>query len=532
MYPDQDFDPKAALPANATALTQDLELDTVFDAMAAGDPVLLEAAKRAVPFSLDDPALIRYRQQILTDCCDQPNTVRHVYNIAVAAVEGERKIWGWLRKTPDSALHRGLEMMRLFVPLLRQLRKISETQGPRFRSPGFATLWAMLSKELSGEYLQHVEDHLQRLTFPEGVVISASLGPGNRGLHYVLREPPPVRTWWERVRDWKDSWGQRAPETYIYEVAERDEAGHQALRDLWNQGISRVAGALGRSADHVLSFFVMLRWELAFYVGCMNLRERLGSLGHRTCIPEPLELERSNFDARGLCDIALALKLGTETVANDVAADGKSLIMITGANRGGKSTLLRAFGQAQLMMQCGLFVTATSFRANVCRGVFTHYKREEDPTMRSGKLDEELKRMSSIVDLLERRSLVLCNESFGSTNEREGSEIARQIVRALLEQGVKVFFVTHLFDLAHGFYSRELSEALFLRAERLSDGRRTFRVMPGEPLPTSYGPDLYRKLFDVTGSEEKGPEEQQRQDPTSGTPGPIREVRKESERAV
>jgi len=57
-----------------------------------------------------------------------------------------------------------------------------------------------------------------------------------------------------------------------------------------------------------------------------------------------------------------------------------------------------------------------------------------------------------------------------------------------------VFFVTHLFDPAHGFYEQELATALFLRAERQPDGRRTFRVVEGEPVPTSYGEDAYRRV--------------------------------------
>ncbi|HTV53520.1 MAG TPA: DNA mismatch repair protein MutS, partial [Terriglobia bacterium] len=120
---------------------------------------------------------------------------------------------------------------------------------------------------------------------------------------------------------------------------------------------------------------------------------------------------------------------------------------------------------------------------------------EEDTSMRSGKLDEELRRMSSIVDHLTPDSMVLLNESFASTNEREGSEIARQIVRALLEIGVQVLYVTHMFDLAHGFYLANTGFGLFLRAERLPDGQRTFRLTEGEPLPTSYGEDLYWRIF-------------------------------------
>ncbi len=169
--------------------------------------------------------------------------------------------------------------------------------------------------------------------------------------------------------------------------------------------------------------------------------------------------------------------------------------MITGANQGGKSTFLRSAGQAQLMMQCGLFVAAESFTASVCGGVFTHFKRAEDATMEKGKLAEELSRMSDLASQITPGCLLLCNESFASTNEREGSQIARQIVRALLDSGIRVFFVTHLFDLAHGFYAEEHDTALFLRPERREDGERTFRLLAGRPLPTSYGPDLYRQVF-------------------------------------
>jgi len=67
----------------------------------------------------------------------------------------------------------------------------------------------------------------------------------------------------------------------------------------------------------------------------------------------------------------------------------------------------------------------------------------------------------------------------------------------LIEAGVKVLFVTHLFDLADGFYRQQLEAALFLRAERRPDGERTFRLQEGEPLPTSYGADSYRRIFDA-----------------------------------
>ncbi len=115
--------------------------------------------------------------------------------------------------------------------------------------------------------------------------------------------------------------------------------------------------------------------------------------------------------------------------------------------------------------------------------------------MKSGKFDEELGRMSEIVDHLRPSTMILFNESFAATNEREGSEIAVQITSALLEKRIKIFFVTHLYEFAHGLFARRLENAIFLRAERQTDGARTFRLIEGEPLQTSYGQDLYNTVF-------------------------------------
>lgn len=95
---------------------------------------------------------------------------------------------------------------------------------------------------------------------------------------------------------------------------------------------------------------------------------------------------------------------------------------------------------------------------------------------------------------------MLFNESFAATNEREGSEVARQIVEALLERDIGVIFVTHLHRFAHQMFIEGRPYAMFLRAPRLADGTRTFKLVEGEPLATSYGADLYRQVF---GDEER-----------------------------
>ncbi|WP_261325263.1 MutS-related protein [Rhizobium leguminosarum] len=163
--------------------------------------------------------------------------------------------------------------------------------------------------------------------------------------------------------------------------------------------------------------------------------------------------------------------------------------MITGANQGRKSTFLRSVGLAQLMMQCGMFVPAKTFAASLCSGVLKHFKREQDNSMRSGKLDEKLSRMSEFVGHLDSDALVLFNESFAATNEREGTEIARQIVGALLNHRTRMFLVTHMFEFANGLAEDDSRGVAFLRAERREYGSRAYKLIEGKPLRTSFGED-------------------------------------------
>ena len=497
MFRDREFLLEECMPTNAQELIQDLELDTLFRAMAADDNFLFGVAKSAVLASLRNRDAILYRQEILTDCLEFPEVLRELYALSVDAIERENKIWGWFSlSSPDSLLHRSIESLGLFLGSLERLRKLADEHRSTFRSEGFKRFFDMIVQELNDAYLQAMKSHLERLELPNGILMSVALGPDCRGSNYILHSLDAKKfTWFEQVQEWVGQIAHKNGPGLTFEVDPRDDAGFHALEALRTEGIAHVAIALAQSSDHILSFFKALRLELGFYIGCLNLREKLIAKEEPICRPTPLPEKEEALQCQGLYEVCLSMTTADPIVGNAIAGDKKGLVVITGANRGGKSTLLRSIGLAQLMMQCGMFVPAQEFQANICGGVFTHFKREEDAGMKSGKLDEELSRMSAIVERIRPRSMLLLNESFASTNEREGSEIARQIVRALLEMKVKVFYVTHMFDLAGSFFRERRDCFLFLRAERLEDGTRTFRLVEGEPLPTSFGKDLYERIF-------------------------------------
>ena len=485
--PERDLDLERPLPDGHQTVAVDLELSTILGAMAGEDELVGRVAEHVLAHGLTKLDVIRYRQDALSDCLQQPELLRRLYALATDACESRRKAQVfWFRDSPDALVHKSLRVLDLLVKSIKELRALADSEGERFRSKAFVNLFSTLQRELDDEYLASVDEHLKRLEFRGGVLSSASLGRGNRGTQFVLRKPPD-RSLFERLTT--RSTGSS------FAIADRDEAGAQALGELRDRGVRLVANALAQSTDHIFGFFEALRAELAFYVGCLNLYEQLQAKEQKVCFPTAAAPETLALRAREIYDVALVFHSPEPVMGNDVNADGAALIVITGANQGGKSTFLRSVGLAQLMTQAGMFVGAQECEISVCAGLFSHFKREEDTTMTSGKLDEELIRMSEIADQISPQSLLLCNESFAATDEQEGSEIARQVIHAMLDSRVRVIFVTHLYDLAHSLHAEKRADAVFLRAQRRQGEERSYRVSPGEPLPTSYGEDSYERVF-------------------------------------
>jgi hypothetical protein len=183
MYRTQDFDLEQALLPGDEALIQDLELNTLFNAIAHGDSFLFDVARKAVLSGVsNDLGTIHYRQEILKDCLNDPAVIREIYDIAVESIRREKKIYSGVITYPSSILRRSLEALHMFVAMLKKLRGIADARAGQFRSEGFVRFFTMLDQELSDDYFDTVENHLDNLRFRGGVLVSAELGKGNKGM--------------------------------------------------------------------------------------------------------------------------------------------------------------------------------------------------------------------------------------------------------------------------------------------------------------------------------------------------------------
>ncbi|MBU3065042.1 DNA mismatch repair protein [Nocardia sp. NEAU-G5] len=450
------------------------------------DPAIADAVRAVLPASVLDPAVIRYRHAVLADCCAHPGAVRELYEIATRATQVRRWKVG-PRHRPNGKLLLALEPLNELIGCLRMLRTACVRHTGKFESNGFADLCTIVGRELDDDYLDSVSRQLAAMDFEHGLHFSAGLATGNKIAEVRLHAPiRPQRRWF----------GLDRRSARAFEAIDDPEAESSPLVQLTNPALTIIADVVSDATDRVQEFFAQLRTQLAFYLGCVTLHRRMAAIGAPVCLPVIHPASAAGPRCSGLRDIGLALSSESPGVGNDVDARDRSLIMITGANNGGKSTLLRALGLAQLMMQAGMFVAADSFEAPVHEGVFTHFAADEDRTLSHGKLVEELVRMSMLIDRMAPGSLLLCNESFASTGARDAARIAAPLLDAFQTTGVALVFVTHLTEFACLRHEAAHPGELFLRAERLADGTRTFRLVPGPPEPGSHADDIFHRVFD------------------------------------
>lgn len=487
LYPDKDFNMNKELPPNWQDLVLDLGLDVMLSHMSGSDKFLFNISNQVLSSFETDINVIRYRQDILKDTLKNVQIVRELYEVPIKVKEEKRRNWVGIYgfRTPSSVLTGARGYLSIQIEGLRELKKIAELYAHSFESAGFKRFFKMIREELTDGYLSTMEKHIEDLKFPNGVWASVNVGKGCEGDNYILRYPKE-KGWLEKLVS--------KTKTFSYKLHPRDDAGAKVLEELRNISIARVAQSVACACEHIERFFERLQQELAFYLACANLVSSIKEIDMPLAFPHPLPYSEKKFESEYLYDLNLALTSQKKVVGNKMNSIDKDIFIIMGANKGGKTTFLRSIGQAQIMMQAGMFVPASFYSAPIVNSLFTHFKREEDKELKLGKFEEELRRMRTIVDNLKSNSMVLFNESFSSTNEYEGSEVAYQIIKALSEEENIIYFVTHMYALASKFIGN--GNTMFLEAERKPDGERTYKIIESEPAKTSYATDVYKRIFE------------------------------------
>lgn len=188
----------------------------------------------------------------------------------------------------------------------------------------------------------------------------------------------------------------------------------------------------------------------------------------------------------------------SDIVHNELFFDDEhQLFLLTGANRGGKTTVTQAIGQLFVMAQGGIAAPAGKFVFKPVDCIYTHFPADEDKTMDLGRLGEECQRFKDIYAAATDSSLLLLNETFSTTSFDEGYFIAADAVRALLSKGVRTLFNTHMHKLAYDIDSfnggSDRYKCSSLIVQTSLNGVRSYRVAVAPPDGSSYAADIARK---------------------------------------
>lgn len=280
---------------------------------------------------------------------------------------------------------------------------------------------------------------------------------------------------------------------------------NQITGHMLSQTVKKLRELLDRYVSITITDITNLIPEFIYYIRFADYIRRLEEKGFRFCQAQVLKTGETGSDsytasAQGLYNLKLTgnqTEENFEIVTNDFQFDKEHLVYIlTGANRGGKTTITQAIGQLFVLAQGGIFVPAESFRFYPVDCIFTHFPADEDKTVDLGRLGEECKRFKELFFASTKDSLILLNETFSTTSFEEGYYIAKDSVRAILKKGVRTLYNTHMHKLAFdiGSMNQENVEgkavSLIVRSEA---GKRLFKVEIAQPEGMSYARDIAEK---------------------------------------
>jgi DNA mismatch repair protein MutS len=134
---------------------------------------------------------------------------------------------------------------------------------------------------------------------------------------------------------------------------------------------------------------------------------------------------------------------------NDVTlTEDARMIILTGPNMAGKSTILRQVGLIVLMAQAGSFVPASRARIGIIDRLFTRVGASDNLVRGQSTFMVEMSETSAILHTATRRSLVLLDEIGRGTSTYDGISIAWSVSEHIHNEiGCKTVFATHYHEL-------------------------------------------------------------------------------------
>ncbi len=248
-----------------------------------------------------------------------------------------------------------------------------------------------------------------------------------------------------------------------------------------------------KHADIIDETILTFSQEVQFYISYINYIEDIKDNSIDFCLPK-LQTEEKTVDVKKGFDLALAYNLrnkNEKTVTNDyLFTNGKRIMVVSGANQGGKSTYARAFAQIAYLSKLGLLVPAKEANLYLFDKIFTHFEKEEKVFSLKSKLQEDLTRVHQILLSSTPKTLIILNEIFSSTSFRDALFLSREIINSIDKLDAFCIWVTFIEEL------NQMSDkciSMVSQVDMNDINKRTYKILPKEADGKAYAATIADK---------------------------------------
>lgn len=190
--------------------------------------------------------------------------------------------------------------------------------------------------------------------------------------------------------------------------------------------------------------------ELAEQIAQVDVLAALAEVAERNQYIRPDVVEGFGLDIRaGRHPVVETMMPREDFIPNDIHLDEESRVMIlTGPNMAGKSTVLRQVGLIVLLAQIGSFVPARQARIGIVDRIFTRVGASDNLVRGQSTFMVEMNETAAILNMASARSLVLLDEIGRGTSTWDGISVATAVTEYLHDRiGALTIFATHYHEL-------------------------------------------------------------------------------------
>jgi hypothetical protein len=262
---------------------------------------------------------------------------------------------------------------------------------------------------------------------------------------------------------------------------------------LYPETFSALSRYCGEHADFQDPEVTTFDREAQFFLAWLEYLVPLRKAGLQFCYPQVSEGAEA-VSGREIFDIALARQAaaaGAQVVVNDFELQSpERILVVSGANQGGKSTFARAIGQMHYLASLGCPVAGREARVLRVDQVLTHFERVERVESLRGKLEESLERMKALLERATARSLLIMNESFDATTVSDALFLNRRVLQQVMQRESLCVCVTFLDELA---LLSEQTVSFVAEVDRDDPAKRTFKVVKRKAEGLAYATAIAHK---------------------------------------